>query len=299
MRLFVSIAILVLLAGFPARADTACHLLEAASVPMNIDGSGRITVPMMISGKPMNMMVDTGNPMSMLTFKTAQSLGLDIRHVDIGGAGVATFTMRGGMVVSEYTKAPDVAIGLLKTDSMGFGILPIASAGDQVDGLLGNDIMGNYDVDFDFANGKLNLFSQDHCPGAVAYWTRGPVAVVPFTRNIWKHIFLDVDIDGKTTQAVVDTGTARSIGDWEAFEHLFGIDEKSPGVKSENGQYTYPFKTLTFGGVTVNNPDITLLPDSGRPEQNTMLLGINVLRQLHIYIAEGEKKLYITPASAH
>jgi ABC-type iron transport system FetAB ATPase subunit len=31
---------------------------------------------------------------------------------------------------------------------------------------------------------------------------------------------------------------------------------------------------------------------------NEIIIGINVLRQLHIYIAYGEKKLYITPAGS-
>ncbi len=47
-------------------------------------------------------------------------------------------------------------------------------------------MMWNYDVDFDFAVGKFNLFSKDHCDGQVVYWTRSPVAVVPFSQNMWK-----------------------------------------------------------------------------------------------------------------
>jgi hypothetical protein len=31
----------------------------------------------------------------------------------------------------------------------------------------------------------------------------------------------------------------------------------------------------------------------------TIVLGMNVLRRLHIYIAYGEEKLYVTPATAH
>ena len=48
------------------------------------------------------------------------------------------------------------------------------------------------------------------------------------------------------------------------------------------------------------NPQVDLFPETifGGPLSNhgTIIIGINVLRQLHIYIAYGEKKLYITPA---
>jgi hypothetical protein len=31
----------------------------------------------------------------------------------------------------------------------------------------------------------------------------------------------------------------------------------------------------------------------------TIVLGMNVLRRLHMYIAYGERTLYVTPATAH
>jgi hypothetical protein len=52
----------------------------------------------------------------------------------------------------------------------------------------------------------------------------------------------------------------------------------------------------------VSYPDIVLIPDreskvgASGPK---MLLGMNVLRHLHLYIAYGEHKLYVTPATAH
>lgn len=312
MKIYGAIALATLIFALPARADNNCRLQEDASLPMTVDNSGRIVVPMTMAGKRVNMMVDTGAILSLLQFKIAQSLGFDIKHVEIGRAGVGVVQMFGGLTITEYTKATDVAIGQLKADSMGFGIMP-GNAEEGVDGLLGQDIMMNYDADFDFANGKFNLFSKDHCPGGVVYWTSTPVAVVPFSRSMWGHIIVPVQIDGKNFDAFLDTGDSRTVGNWDALKYAFGFDEKSAGVKaaddSEAGHYVYPFKTLTFGGVTVNNPDITLIPQSesgmvnraGEPGMRmpALIVGVNVLRQLHIYVAESEKKLYITAASAH
>lgn len=310
MRMLALSLVLAALTVLPARADSQCHLVQAASVPMTIDDSGRITIPMTVSGKPVDMMVDTGTPMSLLTYGTARDLGLNIKNADLGAPGVWTFQMFGGLTITQYTKASDIAMGALKADSMGFGIFPGSNQLAEANGLIGDDVMANYDVDLDFANGKFNLFSKDHCAGQVVYWTSSPVAVVPFSRNIWKHIFVDVTLDGKSFLALLDTGAAESVADWEPVAQAFGLDEHSAGVVAKgsaaanNASYRYPFKTLVFGGITVNNPDITLIPraESGNtdaPGEPELILGINVLRQLHVYIAEDEKKLYITPASAH
>ncbi len=55
-------------------------------------------------------------------------------------------------------------------------------------GILGADMLRNVDLDLDFAAGKLNLVSQDHCSGNVVYWQAPAVAVVPMTLDRWGHV---------------------------------------------------------------------------------------------------------------
>jgi hypothetical protein len=56
---------------------------------------------------------------------------------------------------------------------------------------------------------------------------------------------------------------------------------------------------MAFADVAVRNPDIDIVPDdhnlSGMPP---LVIGINVLRALHLYIAYGESMLYVTAAEA-
>jgi hypothetical protein len=40
------------------------------------------------------------------------------------------------------------------------------------EGTLGHEYLRYFDLDFDFAGGKLNLFSPDHCAGKVVYWAK-------------------------------------------------------------------------------------------------------------------------------
>ncbi|HEY4076090.1 MAG TPA: hypothetical protein VGM26_04080, partial [Rhizomicrobium sp.] len=59
--------------------------------------------------------------------------------------------------------------------------------------------------------------------------------------------------------------------------------------------YNYPLQNLSFGDVNVKNPRIQIVADKVW-DQSDLLLGIGILRQLHLYIAYKEKKMYITPA---
>ncbi len=168
--------------------------------------------------------------------------------------------------------------------------------------------MRNYDADFDFANATFNLFSRDHCEGRVVYWTHDPYGVVEITLNDYGQITVPVMLDGKEIRAIIDTGAYHSAASLETIESEFGIDEKNPDLrfapdsKASHPRYRYPFKTLSFQSVTINNPDLLLVPDDQSKQSGSapkIMLGINVLKRLHLYVAYGERKLYVTPAAAH
>jgi hypothetical protein len=38
-------------------------------------------------------------------------------------------------------------------------------------GILGMDFLSRFDIEPDVTKGKFNLYSQDHCPGQVVYWS--------------------------------------------------------------------------------------------------------------------------------
>ena len=82
--------------------------------------------------------------------------------------------------------------------------------------------------------------------------------------------------------------------------------------------FGHAFSTLDFEGVAVKNPHIVIVPDLvGTKDPNNgfqtgtrvkmvddledradMLIGMSILKKLHLYIAFGENKLYLSEASA-
>ena len=164
----------------------------------------------------------------------------------------------------------------------------------------------------DFGTDTLNMFSQNHCPGAVQYWTAPAIAVIPITMD-GNHVTVPVTLDGHQEMAIIDTGSITTTLDEPEEESLFHLTlggSDTPKSTDLNGNtslktYTHVFTNLSFGDVAVSNPKVTILPPlpnkfGGRalaPEQQKMLVGMDVLRKLHVYFAFGEKKMYVSQAS--
>ena len=65
---------------------------------------------------------------------------------------------------------------------MEFLELKRGSYGGEVAGDLGTRMFEKVDLELDIAGGKFNLFSSDHCPGNVVYWTKN-YAELPLKRD--------------------------------------------------------------------------------------------------------------------
>ena len=93
--------------------------------------------------------------------------------------------------------------------------------------------------------------------------------------------------------------------DLETFMPMCGLKPDSPGMQrvgvadDPHPRYLYTSKTLNFGGVTASNAKLLFVPrEDSQDSWYKMLIGEDILRQLHIFIAYQEKVLFITAASA-
>lgn len=284
-----------------ARAEEDCRLHLMTSLPMNALQTGRVAVDAAIGDHPLRLLVDTGSPSSTLTQHAVETLGLK-EHAVTAGVRIRMF---GGEKLTSYVRVTGFRLGRLTAPWAEF--LVMENRRDEFDGILGGDFISQFDVDFDFANAKLNLFQPHPCEGKAVYWTQDETAIakIPFTmEQDERHILIPILVDGRKIKAIVDTGASRSTMNFETASWMFDLEENSPGVRAmgdpQDPVYTYPFKTLTFAGVTVNNPEIMLFPrDKSHFNDYRALLGITILRRLHLYIAYKEHLLYVTAADAH
>ena len=172
-------------------------------------------------------------------------------------------------------------------------------------GTLGPSVMANYDMEIDPAHNKVNLYSQNHCPGEVVYWTRSPYAAIPMRLDSFLHIILPVDLDGHTFEALIDTGSSHSWLLYDLAKGPFGwtddTKELAPATDAGAGPgwYHYPFRSLSLNGVDIRNPRIDVHKGSGSAaDRPTLVIGMDVLSKLRTFISYSEHMLYFTPANA-
>lgn len=303
LALFMTMA-----AASAARAEDQpdCRLHMLASLDLRTDASGEVYVAMGVNGHNERMLIDTGGITSMLSESVVKALNLTRRHFE---PEAIYFTQYGGIKLNTYGIADQIALGNMQGGSTYFVIMPDGDLPPGLDGTLAPDILSTFDVEFDFKHGKMNLFPQKHCPGQVVYWTTQPFARVPLRVSRYRQITVDAELDGHQARANLDTGSPWMLLSLEATRRELGWDKDPAGLKPAPGQkatdphaYVYPFNKITFGGIAVSSPAITLVPDkdAGFGHQRfEPIIGISILRQLHLYIAYGEGYLYATAADAN
>jgi predicted aspartyl protease len=267
-----------------------CRLRRNAILDMEMDDTGRITVPVTLNGTLKRMMIDTGAQWTMISAAAVKELNLTPRATGVLMMGVGRVLGTRAVTIDEFR------LGQLKGSKLNFLVLEEAL---ESSGLLGSDFLSRFDADYDFANARLNLFEPAPCPGNVLYWTNGNYGVVPFEVET-NHIMVQVMLDGQPVKAGLDTGAADTLMSLDRASNAFDLD----GDKLKKSRH-YPFKTLSFGEVSVGNPAIQLVPDeeSGVMGHHSsdlqMIIGMGVLRRLHLYVSYKEKKIYVTPATQY
>jgi predicted aspartyl protease len=335
MRYSAILAVVAAFLGSGAQAQD-CTLKQMASLDMTVLPSGLLAVPVALNDVQELFLVDTGGVFTKISAKAAMKHGLVDTNsgVELYGGGNGKLALTSANVKSfkvGNNEARNFHIGIVhdKPDSSAPSSLPSQEEGSETVGELAPDFLSLFDVEIDMAKRKLNLFSQDHCPEKVVYWTQSGYAELPFRFTggliaATPHIQLRMTLDGHELSAALDTGAQASFLQEKAAMQIFGIDENSAGVtKSPLTTEKFPlyrkqFGSLTLNGLTVQNPQIDIFrnkaADAFRMEHSeksrddpiygtsldmeNFALGMNVLSKLHLYIAYKEHRIYLTAADA-
>lgn len=277
--------------------------------------SGLVTVPITLNGVEKRFLFDTGGAVDQITQATAEELKLPIKHANARISGLHKDDS------TDYVSVYDLVLGAQHGSSQ---FMVMANPGLPFDGIISADYLNRRDIDLDFAARRINFFSPDHCEGQVVYWPHQVLSVIPVTLE-QGHIDVQVELDGHPLRATIDTGSSRTnLKLSRAMEKLGFSPDAPPPPGTPNGdpeKQIYPrrFSTLSFDGVTVANPLIIISPlEAGGGKGDTatlasraqhkddisnrlasdMLIGMDILRHLHLYLAVNESKLYVTEAGS-
>lgn len=262
---------------------------------------GEVALPITLNHLEKKFLFDTGGgTMNYVSEPTAFGPGMfrTDNFVALDLAGNKSYSVAG---------AREVKFGAVSGKDIVFQIAPDLA----FDGILSAGTMTADDLDMDFGAMRLNFFSADHCPGGVVYWPHQALAVVPVTLA-GGHFEIAVTLDGHSLTAVIDTGSPWTILDLAWAKQNLGFSPDAPlssGIPKDDAEkqiYFRKYSALSFPGIAINNPLVIVRPvqfgdedDAGAAKRRApdLIIGMEVLRHLHLYYAANEQKLYITPAA--
>lgn len=333
-----------------AQAQQSCTMPSVVdSVALNpVPGSDQMTVPIAINGAQRQFLLDIGTDHSEISAVAAAGLpsanqsndsllnssgysngDFQFRNSNMGTQlNAAMMDVGGSRNPQDYAprvRATTFTIGDATAEHIQLIIANDKEMGksEPWDGRMTGDFFAKYDIDLDFAGRKLTFLTGTNCgEKEIVRWPASVVSVVPMAIKNGK-ISVPVTIDGHQVDAVIDTGSARTVMRRVVAEDLglrAGTPEMMPDGDVRDGLgevvYVHTFPRIAFGGVTaVNVPariqsnsmvhPINRTPILGSRAQFSrdpatmvpdLAIGMDVLHQLHIYAAFSENKLYVTPA---
>nr|WP_277924429.1 aspartyl protease family protein [Sphingomonas sp. CROZ-RG-20F-R02-07] len=289
--------ICALFAITPSQAIAAqCHISKYVDIPVTMSGSKPI-VTAQIEGHDARFILDSGAYYSTIAKATALEYGLSVHKAE--GArlvGVGGDTSLGVALANKFSIAgvtlPHVAFGVGGSD-MGYA------------GLLGQDILGIADVEYDLPHGFVRLMKGRDCKDqGMAYWAGSrPMTVVKLAamQDGQRHTLGTISINGKTIQAMFDSGASSSLLTLAAARRI-GVTPTTAGVETDGfatglgqgrvRQWKARFDSIDIGGEAIAKPWIGIMDQSlGEPD---MLIGIDFFLTHRIYVDNHNHRMFVT-----
>jgi tetratricopeptide (TPR) repeat protein/predicted aspartyl protease len=298
--LLAALALVALSAAPAAAAPAGCNIQKVAELPVSMVGS-RAHVTMKINGEPVSFMADSGaffsfmNQAAVDRFKLSTSMappGFSVRGVGGNDGRVYVATVR------------DFGIADATVHNVQF--LVVHGVDSDVAGLIGQNILGAFDTEYDLGNGVIRLMKPaSGCAHAnLAYWSAGkPIGLMDIDRVEPRapHIRGAAKVNGEAIKVVFDSGAPASILKRSSAERL-GFNPSGEGVRAAGvtggfgsrvvESWIGPFKSFDIGGEQIQNTqlrvaDIVL-------DNADMLLGMDFFLSHRIYISHSQHLAYFT-----
>jgi clan AA aspartic protease (TIGR02281 family) len=299
---FIILASLALLAACaePPR-ELPCGLLHAAE--LDVVSAGRAPlVNVSINGQSAALIMDTGAQTSVLTRAAVQRLGLksDLKApITLRGAGGETRNWPAivtGLTIGPM-RLPDRTAAVLPFD------LP-EIAGQKTDGLLGMDILGKFEIDLNLPQKRVGLYLGQVCPAEVLPVAGRPIAIEPAGLRRGRMV-IEVQLDGRTLSAMLDTGNDRTIVMTEAVlpggltremlarDPVVNLRGAGPDITAAR---LHRFAGLAIGPERFGSPQVQVMNRQG--DEDDMIIGSDYLASRRLWLAYPRQKLFlIVPAA--
>jgi tetratricopeptide (TPR) repeat protein len=278
-----------------------CELGRVADLPVTMLGM-RALLPAKINGHDVQFVVDSGAAYSFISPANADKFKLPLRPLPWS----ISVTSNNGDVDAEVGAVDVLTLADTPIRHLDF-IVGGGEAGVGSAGLIGQNVLGQWDVEYDLAKGAVHLWSPKGCSSRdnMVYWSATiPYSVIDIAHGDGR---LDnqtkgpVYVNGVRLTAIFDTGADRSVMTREAAARA-GIRPNDPGVVAAG--YTVgagrrvlhtwiaPIKSFKIGDEEARNSKI--LFSEIEPTGADMLLGMDFFLAHRVFVSNRQHKLYVT-----
>jgi hypothetical protein len=285
-------------ASVPAMAQD-CRMVQAGALDAEV-GPGGLKIPVTLDGTTEMLELRLNYADSGLSEALVTRRGFPTRRIT--NAEVSRDRVR----ILRTARVANFQIGLIKGKDVDFLMMPADTPAYPFPGDVGMAIFQDLDLEFDLSHNKVIMFTQDHCPGRAAYWTTGPVARLPITKEAIGRMTVNLTLEGKPVRALLTSvgGSSLSLA---AAKRLFNLDADSLGMIASEAAtipaglrtFKYRFKQLGFGDVILDDVEFAVLDTTPSSNSPDIVIGSSVLRRLRLFMANKENLLYATAADAH
>lgn len=299
MRWFGRVVMFATAGLFVGRPALAACSLGVSQLPLTMQGL-RPLLTTKVNGSETRFMVDSGAFYSLITPAAVARLNLRTEplpeRITISGAN--------GAANASLTTVKVFTIAGVDVRNIQF-IVTGGTIGAEAAGVIGQNILGLFDVEYDLANGAMRLGRPKGCGRmAMAYWAKDkPFIEVPMEARLGltSHAIVPVSVNGVKLRAMLDTGADTSVIALGAARRA-GIRPNGAGVEAGGlsggigsraiRTWTAPVQSFEIGGLKVMRTKIQIGDvDLGTAD---MLLGDDFFLSNRVYVANSQNKIYFT-----
>lgn len=291
-------AALALLTGGSSGAWAKCTVGRIAELKVTMDGHQPM-VDVGIEGHKVRLLADSGAFFSTIAQGSAQELGLRLGDAPPGFRLMGL----GGSVSASVARVRDFELAGVTLHRIDFVV-----GGGEVSGgvgLLGQNVLGLADVEYDLGHGAIRLMQVKDCGKAnLAYWAGDrPVSMLSIdAHSIGRpHTIGTITINGKKVRAMFDTGADTSILSLSAAARA-GVKPDSPGVEFDGMSHgigrgvvktwTAPFDSIDIGGERITHTKLRI-GDIGLDDAD-MLVGADFFLSHRVFVGNSQQTMYFT-----
>ncbi|MBY9062943.1 aspartyl protease family protein [Sphingomonas yunnanensis] len=297
---FAALAAAVGASTAPGTARADCQVSKMLELPVTMAGR-RPTVQGRVGARDVSFILDSGAFYSTLSRASAAELGLKVEALP------PSFTIQG------VGGAASAGVAVVRDFSLGGVTLPrvefiVGGSDTGATGLLGQNILGLADVEYDLPHGMVRLMHSTGCGKVnLAYWAGDkPVTVLKLERPerdgpFKPHTVARVTIDGRSVSAVFDSGAEQSMLTLAAARRI-GVTPDSPGAVAVGqgigvgrrgvASWRAPFGKIEIGGEAIARPQIVIADvELGG---NDMLIGADFFLTHRLFVSNATRTMYVT-----